>query len=73
MDHQTWTDELSSKIRSDRSLLRSFHMEPNSTVAELVDIDLPEERMGMLVQGVKINMFLKTVASLFPHAEGDRG
>lgn len=69
MDYQNWTEELSSKIRSDRTLLHRFHREPEVIVAALVGKDFEQERQAQLVEDVKINVFLETVSSLFRRAE----
>ncbi len=69
MDYQDWTEELSLKIRSDRNLLHRFHREPDVTVAELIGKELERERQAQLVEDVKINVFLETIAGLFRRVE----
>lgn len=69
MEYQNWTEELSSKIRSDRALLHRFHQEPDVTVATLIGKELEHERQAQLVEAVKINVFLETVSSLFRRVE----
>lgn len=69
MEYQNWTEELSSKIRSDRTLLHRFHHEPDGTVATLIGKELEHERQTKLVEAVKINVFLETVSSLFRRVE----
>lgn len=53
MDIKAKIEEIVKKLQSDKTLLASFQSEPIKTVEKLLDIDLPDEMIEKVVEGVK--------------------
>ena len=51
-------EELVEKIKSDNGLMDSFKSNPIATVEKLIGVDLPDDKMSSIVDGIKakINM-----------------
>jgi len=49
-------EELVEKIKGDPALLKSFQKEPIKTVEKIVGVDLPDEKLQPLVDGVKAKL-----------------
>ena len=64
MDIKAKIDELVQKIKSDKQLLAKFQKDPISTVEELLGIDLPNDQIQKLVEGIKIKIDLDKVGNL---------
>ena len=54
-------DGIVDKIKSDKNLLARFKSEPVKVVEELVGIDLPDELIEKLVDGVKAKIAIDSV------------
>ena len=46
-------EELVAKIKGDKNLLSSFKADPIKTVESLIGIDLPDEKLEQVVDGIK--------------------
>ena len=46
-------EELVQKIRADKTILTRFQQDPVSTVEKLIGIDLPNDQLEKLVNGIK--------------------
>lgn len=64
MDIKAKIDELVQKIKSDKQLLAKFQKDPISTVEELLGIDLPNDQIQKLVEGIKIKIDLDKVGNM---------
>ena len=64
MDIKAKIDELVQKIKSDKQLLAKFQKDPLSTVEELLGIDLPNDQIQKLVEGIKIKIDLDKVGNM---------
>ena len=53
MDIKAKIDELVKKIKSDDGLLTKFKSSPVKTIEELIGIDLPDEQIEKIVDGIK--------------------
>ena len=51
-------DEIVEKIKSDKDIAAKFQKDPIATVEELLDIDLPNEQLEPLVEGIKAKLSL---------------
>ncbi len=49
-------EELVAKIKGDKNLLADFKKEPIPTVEKLLGVNLPDEKMGPLVDGIKAKL-----------------
>lgn len=54
-------EELVEKIKGDPAMLARFQKEPVAAVEELIGIDLPNEQLEKLVEGVKAKITLDKV------------
>ena len=54
-------EELAAKIKSDKELQEKFHEEPVAAVEELLGVDLPEEQIEKLVDGIKAKVQLDSL------------
>lgn len=56
MDIKEKIEELVAKIKGDENLMESFKKEPVPTLEKLLGVDLPDEKMGALVEGIKAKL-----------------
>ena len=55
-------EEIVEKIKSDKDIADKFQKDPISTVEELIGIDLPNDQIEALVDGVKAKINLDKLA-----------
>jgi len=53
MDIKKMLEELVDKITSDKDLMAKFQKDPISTVEKLIGVDLPNDQIEKLVEGIK--------------------
>ena len=53
MDIKTKIDELVKKIKADDGLAKRFAKEPIKTLEDLLGVDLPDEQIKALIDGIK--------------------
>ena len=53
MDIKAKIEELVGKIKADKNILAKFQKDPVTTVEELLGIDLPNDQVDKLVEGIK--------------------
>ena len=58
MDIKAKIEELTKKITEDKALLKKFQDNPVSVVESLLGIDLPDEQVMKLVEGIKAKIKL---------------
>ena len=61
MDIKKKIEELVEKIQKNPALLKKFNTEPVKVVEELVGIDLPDEMIEKVVDGVKAKITMDKV------------
>ena len=61
LDVKAKIEELVEKIKKNPALLKKFNTEPVKVVEELVGIDLPDELIEKLVDGVKAKIAIDSV------------
>lgn len=58
MDIRKSIEELIGKITSDQALRDRFAKDPVATVEELLGVELPEEQINQIVDGIKAKLSL---------------
>lgn len=58
-------DEIVEKIKADKDIAAKFQKDPISTVEELIGIDLPNDQIEALVDGIKAKINLDKLAGGF--------
>lgn len=51
-------EELVEKIKNDKDLLKKFQSDPVKTIEELVGMDLPDDQIEKLAEGIKAKLSL---------------
>ena len=64
MDIKAKIEELVNKIKSDKNLLAKFQKDPVSTVEELLGIDLPNDQVEKIVDGIKAKIDLDKLGGM---------
>ncbi|MBQ3879016.1 MAG: hypothetical protein II727_01825 [Oscillospiraceae bacterium] len=64
MDIKAKITELVEKIQKDPKMLESFEKEPVKTVEGLVGVDLPDDQINPIVDGIKAKLNLDKAAGL---------
>ncbi len=62
MDIKAKIEEIVEKIKSDKGLLTKFKDEPIKTIESLIGIDLPEDQIEKIVDGVKAKISVDDIA-----------
>ena len=62
MDIKAKIDELTKKITGDKALLKKFQDNPVSVVEGLLGIDLPDEQIKKIADGIKAKMKIDNVS-----------
>ena len=62
MDIKKKIEELVEKIKSDKNILAKFKADPIKTVEELIEIDLPNDQIEKLVDGIKAKISIDDIA-----------
>ena len=68
MDIKAKINEIVKKIKSDPDLLKSFSSDPTGAVKKVAGVDLPEDQLNKIIEGVKAKLsggFLNKIKSLF--------
>ncbi|MBQ2264432.1 MAG: hypothetical protein IJ265_02845 [Oscillospiraceae bacterium] len=58
MDIKAKIEELTEKIKSDKDLLAKFQNDPISAVESLLGVDLPNDQIEGIVEGIKAKIKL---------------
>ena len=64
LDIKAKITELVDKIQKDPKMLESFEKEPVKTVEGLVGVDLPDDQINPIVDGIKAKLNLDKAAGL---------
>ena len=64
MDIKKKIEELVDKIKSDKNLLAKFKADPIKTVEELIGIDLPDDQIKAVADGVKAKISLDGIGNV---------
>ena len=61
MDIKAKIEELTKKITSDKSIMENFKTNPIKTVEGLIGVDLPDDQVSKIVEGIKAKISLDKV------------
>ena len=61
MDIKAKIEELTKKITSDKTIMEKFKNDPIKTVEGLIGIDLPDDQVSKIVDGIKAKISLDKV------------
>ena len=62
-DFKEKVDEIVDRIQNDKSVKAKFAKDPVSAIKEIIGIDLPNDKMNQLVEGIKAKLALNSVGS----------
>lgn len=65
MDIKAKTEELVEKIKNDNDLQSQFAKDPIAAIEKLIGIDLPDEQIKAIADGVKAKIGLDKLGGLF--------
>ena len=58
MDIKKKIEEIVNKLKTDKNLMAKFEKNPISVIEECVGIDLPDDQVNQLVEGIKAKISL---------------
>ncbi len=61
MDIKAKIEELTDKVKNDKELGEKFKSDPVKTVEGLIGVDLPDDQVGKIVDGIKAKVSLDKV------------
>ena len=64
MDIKAKIEEVVKKLTSDKTLLAKFETNPVSVIEELVGIDLPDDQINQLIDGIKAKLQLDKLGGM---------
>lgn len=64
MDIKEKIEELVEKIKSDKSLVEKFKSNPISAVEGLIGIDLPDDQINKIVDGIKAKLAVDDIGDV---------
>lgn len=70
MDIKAKIEEIVKKIKTDKTLLSSFKEDPVKTVEGLIGIDLPDDIIEKIVEGVKAKISIDDVKGMLGKIKG---
>ncbi len=63
MDIQKKIEEVVNKIKADKDILTKFQANPIPTIESIIGVDLPDEQLKPLVDGVKAKLTVSDITS----------
>ena len=70
MDIKKKIEEIAKKLISDKNLLQKFEKNPAKVIEELLEVDLPDELVNQIVEGVKAKINLDKVGDALKGLSG---
>lgn len=64
MDIKAKVEELVKKITGDKELKAQFEKNPAAVIEKLVGVDLPDEQVNQLVEGIRAKLTMENVGDL---------
>ena len=61
MDIKKKIEEIVSKLKNDKNLMAKFEKNPTAVIEEYVGIDLPDDQVNQLIEGIKAKISLDTL------------
>ena len=63
VDFKDKIDEIVDKIQNDKSLKAKFEKDPVSAIEEIIGVDLPNDKINQLVEGIKAKLTMNSDGS----------
>ena len=64
MDIKAKIEEVVKKLMNDKNLMTKFERNPVSVIEELVGIDLPDQQVNQLIEGIRAKIKLDQVGDI---------
>lgn len=64
MDIKAKIEAAVKKLTSDKALLAKFEKNPASVIEELIGVDLPDEQVNQIIDGIKAKISLDKVGDM---------
>ena len=64
MDIKAKIEEVVKKLTSDKNLMAKFERNPASVIEELIGVDLPDQQVNQLIEGIKAKIKLDQVGDV---------
>ena len=64
MDIKAKIEEIVKKLMNDKALMAKFERNPVSVIEELIGIDLPDQQINQLIDGIKAKIKLDQVGDV---------
>ena len=64
MDIKAKIEEVVKKLMNDKNLMAKFERNPVSVIEQLIGIDLPDEQINQLIDGIKAKIKLDQVGDM---------
>ena len=64
MDIKAKIEEIVKKLMNDKSLMAKFERNPVSVIEQLIGIDLPDQQVNQLIEGIKAKIKLEQVGDV---------
>ena len=58
MDIKKKIEEIVNKLKNDKNLMAKFEKNPTAVIEEYVGIDLPDDQVNQLIEGIKAKISL---------------
>jgi len=64
MDIKAKIEQIVEKLKGDKDLLEKFNKNPASVLEEYIGVDLPDDQVNQIVEGVKAKISLDKVGGM---------
>ena len=64
MDIKAKIEQVVSKLLSDKNLLNKFNTHPVAVIEELVGVDLPDDLVNQIIDGIKAKITVEQVGNV---------
>ena len=64
MDIKAKIEQVVSKLLSDKNLLNKFNTNPVAVIEELVGVDLPDDLVNQIIDGIKAKITVEQVGNV---------
>ena len=64
MDIKAKIEEIVRKLMNDKSLMAKFERSPASVIEEYIGIDLPDQQVNQLIEGIRAKIKLEQVGDV---------
>ncbi len=70
MDIKAKIEEIVKKLTSDKDLLAKFEKNPTAVIEELIGIDLPDDQVNQLINGIKAKLDMDKISGALGNLGG---